>query len=366
VAVLRDDGEAVQIVTDTALWTSSDETVAVVDQGLVQGVSIGTATITAEDSINSLQATVDVVVNDATLKSILLNPTNPADLPEGHTQVFTIGSGIKFTDEAGLFTDNLRRALTGGRWSVSNDAVALIEQIESGVIARVTGLAEGNVDVVYTDYDVEGTPTGIEASIPLTVTSDLLETILMDPDTSQSRAVGNSVNFEAWGVYSDDSYREITDDVIWVSSDTAVGVFDIETKGKLTTLDVAVGSTTDASAQMVNKDGILIPSSLPPFTRVTVNDGTLTSLIMSGRDVVVGETVNFKVEGTFTSGEVDDFTERATWSSDKPEFASVSNAPGTKGQVTGERVSPPPGVTITAPDPETNLSTNGTFTVSQP
>jgi hypothetical protein len=174
------------------------------------------------------------------------------------------------------------------------------------------------------------------------------------------------VGFKAWGVYSDDSYREITDDVIWVSSDTAVGVFDIETKGKLTTLDVAVGSTTDASAQMVNKDGILIPSSLPPFTRVTVNDGTLTSLIMSGRDVVVGETVNFKVEGTFTSGEVDDFTERATWSVDKPEFASVSNAPGTKGQVTGVRVSPPPGVKITATDPETNLSTNRTFTVSQP
>jgi hypothetical protein len=174
------------------------------------------------------------------------------------------------------------------------------------------------------------------------------------------------VGFAAWGVYSDSSYREITDDVIWVSSDTAVGVFDIETKGKLTTLDVAVGSTTDASAQMVNKDGILIPSSLPPFTRVTVNDGTLTSLIMSGRDVYLGETVNFRVEGTFTSGEYDDFTERATWSSDKPDFASVSNAPGTKGQVTGLRVSQPPGVEITATDPETTLSTSRFITVSQP
>jgi hypothetical protein len=326
-------------------------------------MSIGPATITARDSNSGQQATVEVVVNDATLLYITMNPGNPADLPVGHTQVFA--TSIR-TVPGGVFDDDQRRVVRGGQWSVSNDAVASIEPFESGLIARVTGLAEGNVDVVYTDYDAEGTRTGIEVSAPLTVTSNVLEDILISPDTPFSQAVDNWTPFKAYGVYSDDSFRDITDDVVWVSSDTSSGVFDIETKGRLTALD-AVGSTTDASAEMVNTEDTLI-RSIPLFTRVTVNADELAELVIqeSGVPVEVGNTVQFTVKGQWNpSGDQNDFTERATWSVDNTAIATVSNAPGTKGQVTGVRASATP-VTITATDPDTTVATSEGFYVSQP
>jgi uncharacterized protein YjdB len=366
VAVLRADDEAVQNVTDTALWTSDNEAVAVVDQqGLVQGVSIGTATITATNGAQ--QDTVEVVVNDATLMSVLIFPYTPADLPVGHTQVFTTGTGIlKGTDKGGYFSDGVRRVLRGGHWSVSDDTVALIEQNESGLIAWVTGLAMGNVDVVYTDYDAEGTRTGIESIKPLNVSSNLLVTFRITPHTNFSVPVGNWTQFQAFGDYSDGTSREITDEVIWVSSDTSVGVFDIETKGRLTMLDVAVGSFTDASAEIVNTEDTLLHSN-PAQTAVSVNGDFLTQLNIiepTRRQPEVGKTVQFTATGYFGPSAQNDFTERATWSVNDPNIATVSNAPGTKGQVTGVTVSSTP-FNLTAEDPDTQVTTTRAFYVSQ-
>jgi len=253
--------------------------------------------------------------------------------------------------------------LRGGftSWSVSDPAVALIEPVTaSGVIARLTGLAAGNVDVIYTDYEF-GDATGKQDSVPLTVTAGLLQSILLLPEDPVSIAAGSQQQFDAYGTYGGGDIRWITEDVIWDSSNTAVGVFDIERKGLLRTLPGTAGDTTNVSASMLDANGTLINSNL---NTVTVNDATLESLwIGAPRSVVLGETEQFFAQGTFDNGEIAVYTDRVTWSSDDPGVATVSNAEGTEGEVTGVSVGT---TTIRAVDPATAISETRDVSVTQP
>ena len=351
VALLRYADGSLQNVTDTAIWTSSDSAIANVDtgvnRGMVRGEAIGSATITARDTITSMENTLIVEVNDATVETVTVIPTNPADLPPGNTQAFTA---------TGTFSYGVDRVLKGtGSWSVSDPEAASIAPLtESEAIARVTGLAEGDLQVIYTDYESDGTLTGKQGESPLTVTAALLLSIELLPEADQSVAAGHSVLFTATGNYGSGDNRDITQDVIWESSDTTVGVFDIETKGKFTTLDVALGSTTDALAKMLDNDDILVTS---PSTTVTVNNATLVSLLISPEDatVVIGETEQYTAWGMLDNNEQVDYTDRVTWSSDDEAIATVSNAAGTEGQVTAVSVG---SATIRVVDSQTGINSN--------
>jgi hypothetical protein len=360
VAVLVATDGTLQNVTDTATWETSDRNIAGVDTapsstpGLVSGFSIGTVTITATDS--GQQGTVEIVVNDATIETVTILPQNPVDLPAGHTQAFTA---------TGTFSDGVTRILKeGNAWSVSDRQIGLIENVTAtGVIARFEALAQGNVDVIYTDWDLFGDKTDKQDSVPLTVTAGVLQSIELLPDSPPpvSKAAGSSQQFDAYGTFGGGAIRRINDDVIWDSSDTAVGVFDIEIKGRLTTLPGTAGQTTIASVSMLNANDLLITSNL---TTVEVNTATLDSLFISNEPpVVLGETVQFMVTGDFTNGDQSDYTDRVTWSTDDTDIATVSNAEGTKGQVTGVSVGT---TTIRALDPISNVEDTDGLSVSQP
>jgi uncharacterized protein YjdB len=361
VALLRASDGTLQNVTDTARWETSDRNIAGVDNapsstaGTVTGFSIGTVTITATDTASGQQDSVDFVVNDATIETVTILPQNPVDLPGGHTQTFTV---------IGTFSDGVTRILRSTQpWSVSDPRVALIENVTaSGGIARLEGLSAGNIDVIYTDWTTDGGASGKQDRVPLTVTLGDLQSIEITPSSPPdvSLAAGSSVQFNATGNYAGGDTRWITEDVIWDSSDTAVGAFDIETKGKLTILPGTANQTTNASASMLNASDILVTSAP---TTVTVNTETLDSLYISNLPVVLGETAQFAVTGTFTNGDQSDYTDQVTWSTDDPGVATVSNAEGTKGEVTGVSV----GTTvIRAVDPVSSVSTASGITVSQP
>jgi len=143
VALLKYADGTLLNVTDTSVWTSSDDAVADVDlnnPGAVKGKSVGFATITARDT-TGLEDTIDIEVNDAKLETVRVIPENPA----GNTQAFTA---------AGTFSDGVTRILRGPlSWSVSDTALASITFLTTSEgIALVTGLAEGDVNVVYTDW----------------------------------------------------------------------------------------------------------------------------------------------------------------------------------------------------------------------
>jgi len=351
VALLRLSDGTLQNVTDTTTWTSSNDDVANVNNtgqpGAVQGKSVGSTTITATDRISGQPDSITIEVNDATLESVTITPQNPANLPLGNKQAFAA---------EGVFSDGVSRILRGPQsWQVSDTATALMEFLSlTEGIALVTGLTSGSVNVTYTDYDATGMNTNNTDSVALIVTPAILQSIGLFPDTTQSVPEGVSVLFHATGVYTDTTSRDITNDVLWQSSDPAVGVFDIETKGKITTLPGSAPGTTNATAKMRNSEDPPVLITSPPVA-VDVNTAALVSLRLMPTNVPVevGRTEPYTAMGTFDDTTQFDYTDLVTWSSDDVGIATVSNADGTKGQVTGVSVGT---AEITVTDPATGIN----------
>jgi len=348
-------------VTETATWESSDFTVATVVTGIqggtVRGDGAGTATITAMDDATGLSNSFDIEVNDATLESVTVHPENPVDLPAGNRQPFIA---------TGMFSDGETRVL-GRRdtsWSVDDQSIAIVAaRLANAQIAVVLGMSEGETSVVFRDYNARGEQTGNVGSSPLTVTGAILQDIELWPVDDQSQPEGTSLQFTATGIYGPGDNRDITDDVNWRSSDPAVAVFDIETRGLLYTLPGTTGNTTDATASMQNTDNPpeLIESAP---TAVAVNDATLEQLRLAptGPTITIGETLQLYATGTFSNDQDLPVTERVTWSADDDFFATVSNTAGSKGQVTGVGVGT---TTIRIVDPQSGVETNTNVTVRQ-
>ena len=121
-------------------WTSSDTSVATVDaSGLVTGVGVGEATITAATDGASASTTMSVVHNVAT---VTLSPLSDTIAP-GDTVRLTARA---FNDE-GQPVESVEFS-----WTSSDPSIATVD--DDGL---VLGVAEGSITVTATARDVEGT-----------------------------------------------------------------------------------------------------------------------------------------------------------------------------------------------------------------
>ena len=359
-ALMKFDDNSLVDVTNNSTWTSSDPAVATVNTnpadgplGLVTGIATGDAIITATDNTTALAKTANVTVNDATITAVSVAPSNPADLPAGYIQEFTA---------TGTFTDGVTRKLNDPlSWAVSDSSIATFNK--PGQSVEVLGLTPGVVDVSYIDLLADGKESGSSGSSKLTVTNAILNSITTNPNFNFQIPEGGQTSFSAIGSYSDGKSREITSQVLWESDDQSVVVFNSES-GLMTASNSAANQNTNVRAKMQNTatPPVLISSA---DVNVSVVSATLQTLTINPQPgtVNVNETKQFTVNAAFSGGLIVDYTERVTWESDFPEGASVSNAEGTKGQVTGKI---PGHVNITATDPETSTTTTLLVTVSQP
>lgn len=144
----RSDNSTIDL-TNTATWTSSDDSIATVgSQGLVNGVTEGPAAIaiTAESQGISGTAIVTVSAVVPTLVSIKVSP-DPTTVNVGETIQLTA---------IGTYSDNSTSDLTSNAtWASSDDTVATVNA--SGL---VTGVAiDDPVTITATDNTITGTTT---------------------------------------------------------------------------------------------------------------------------------------------------------------------------------------------------------------
>lgn len=125
-ATIAPDDATVKTVT----WTSSDETVATVEDGVVTAKKVGTATITATSN-NGKTATCDVTVNPVVETGIAMNKT-AANVKIGKTETLS----VTFTP-----SNTTNKTIT---WTTSDPAVATVA---GGV---VTAVAAGTATITAT------------------------------------------------------------------------------------------------------------------------------------------------------------------------------------------------------------------------
>lgn len=327
-------------LTNEATWTSSDGTVASISdasgsKGVATGLSPGFSVIKA--AVQGFSDSTTLTVTDAALVAIVVTPAN-SSVP--------VGLNVQFT-ATGQFTDGTTVDLTTAvTWKSSAEGIAMISNA-SGSQGEATAVSPGMTTISAMDA-----ATGIIGSTSLTVTAAVLQTIEVLP-ANPSLALGFSLQFQATGHFSDGSTDDITDSVMWKSSNENVAEISNASGSEGLAKTKAQGSTT-ISASMNNVTG---------STTLTVTPATLQLITVSPNPVTVpaGQPQQFAATGTFSDSSTQDLTQIVTWMSSDTAIAEVSNAQGSKGQATGKKAG-----TVNIIATETMIFGSATMTVTCP
>jgi len=335
-------------LTGSVSWDSSDtDVVGVPDSGgLALTGQIGSATVSAQFSTNTctgnpVTGTTDVSVTSATLNSIDVTPADP-DVPDGLTQQFSA---------FGNYSDTSRHNITTRvTWISANTGVATISNAP-GERGLATAVNPGATLISATKNLITG-------STYMNVTPAVLQNIIVttDPpylgydmgDTVRYPEGGLQLQFQARGLYSDGSSLNITDSVEWSSNDESAATV---STGLITTGDVS----SDTTARITAASG-----SISGYLDIVVMNGapTIISIVDGENSIALGSSTQWNCLAAM--GAYQYIVTRSTvWSSDDTGIATVSNAEGEWGMVTGQGI----GATTIWADWST-LTTNRGITVT--
>ncbi len=280
-------------------WSTSDATIATVENGLVTALAVGNVTITATTADGTeLTATCAITVNPIVATSIALDKTEAAML---------IGETLQLT--ATVLPENV----TNGdvTWSTSDEAIATVEN------GLVTALAVGNVTITATTAD----GTELTATCAITVNPIVATSIALDK-TEATMLIGETLQLTATVLPENVTNGDVT----WSTSDEAIATVE---NGLVTAL--AVGNVTITAT---TADG----TELTATCAITVNPIVATSIALDKTEatMLIGETLQLTatvLPENVTNGDV-------TWSTSDEAIATVEN-----GLVTAVA---PGNVTITA------------------
>ena len=332
-----------QSLTDSVTWASSDTSTATVSntagsQGLVTAVADGATTITATDPTTSIFGIAALTVLPAVLVAVTVSPP-AANVPAGDTQQFTA---------MGLYSDGTTADLTDSvTWSSSDTSTATVSNT-AGSQGLVTAVADGATTITATDPT-----TSIEGVAVVTVLPAVLVAVTVSPPAANVPA-GDTQQFTATGLYSDGTTADITHSVTWSSSDTAAATVSNHGSSRGLVTGVADGATTiTATDPTTSIEGVAVVTVLPAVL-VAVTVSPLAS------NVPAGQTEQLVATGVYSDGTMVDITDSVTWASSDTSAATVSNAAGSEGLVTGVSDG---ATTITATDSTTSIEGVAAITV---
>ena len=314
----------------TVSWTSSDESVATVSDGMVTAVGTGTAIITVTTLDGGFTATCAVTVTDKTPATIPVTGVsldkNTLSLEEGETAALTATVSP---------ADATNKNVT---WMSSDESVAAVTD------GTVTAVGAGTAVITVTTLD-----GGFTATCAVTVTEKTPATVpvtgvSLDKNTL-SLEEGETAALTATVSPADATNKNVT----WMSSDESVAAV---TDGTVTAVGAgtAVITATTLDGGFTATCAVTVTEKAPatvPVTGVSLNKTSLT--LTTGGSAALTATV---IPNNATNKNV-------TWTSDKPGVAAVS-ADGTVTAVSvGSAV-----VTVTTEDG--GFSAVCTVTVTEP
>ncbi|MBF0227860.1 MAG: Ig-like domain-containing protein, partial [Desulfobacterales bacterium] len=301
-------------ITSSVIWSSSDENVATINNGLATSKAIGgSITITATDQSTGKSGTANLIVTLSVTETVLLSinvtPVNP-NIYLGTKQSFIA---------TGTYSDATTKDLTLSMiWSSSNETIATISNT-TGLKGLATSLAVGITTITATDP-----VTGKSGTSTLTIiTQPVITTVLTSIDVTPSNKsiyLGTNQAFIATGIYSDANMKTLTSSVTWTSSNTAVASISNAEGYKGLATSLAVGVTTIvATDSYTGKTGT---------ATLTVTAATLSSIEVTPANPIISLGINqqFKAIGIYSDATTKDLTSSVTWTSSNTAIATISNA----------------------------------------
>ena len=294
------DGSVVD-VSASAAWASTNAGVASVSnalgsKGQVSAVAPGTTTISA--SYGGQQASFPLTISNAVLTGLAVSGAASSVAKGLQTQLTAVGS----------YSDGSTADLTGQvSWSSATPSLAAVSNA-SGSQGQVSALDVGNASLVASFG-------GQQASYSLTITNPVLAGVSVT-SAAGSVAKGLSTQLTALGIFTDGSTVDITNQVSWASSNSAVASVSNANGSQGRVNARALGSAT-LSATINGQQG---------STSVTVTNATLAGITVAGavNSVVKGAVTQLTATANYTDGSSADLTTQVTWASSNSAVASVS------------------------------------------
>ncbi len=298
-----DDGTSYD-VTPYATWSSSSPTVGVAN-GVVTGVSVGTATVTG--TFGGMSDTATVTVTAFTLQSIAVAPASVA-LHVGLSQQLAA---------TGTFSDGSTQDLTTLVAWVSSNASAASVSNDPGSAGLVSAIAPGSATVT-------AMIGAFQATASVEVSSAAVQSIAVNgPQGLTTLPKNYKAQFLATATYTDGTTVDVTKEATWVSSNTAVATISTAPGSQGLATGIAAGTTT-LTATLSGVTGTFgLTVSTAKLSSLDVTPGAFT--------IAVGGTQQLTAIGTFSDGSILDITRQCSWRSQFKFIAWVSKA----GLVTG-------------------------------
>ena len=288
-----------QDLTSGVAWGSDNSAVATIsNSGVASGISAGSANVSA--CVGNVCDSTSMTVVSATLQSISVTPS-VASIASGSTQQFTA---------IATFSDGSTQDITiSASWSSSVPGSAPVNA--SGV---VTGSAvASNVTITATSGPVSGTAT-------LNVTSATIDSIVITPAVL-TVGVNATVQFTATGIFSDGSSQDITNVVVWTSSNSTVAT--VNNLGVVTTSSKGSAQISGTYAGVTGSTTLTVDTAT--LVSISINHSATSSAAPTTNPFVMGKHTR---EQFYAWGNYSDGTARrligASWSSSKPSFASAN------------------------------------------
>ncbi len=323
------------------------------NKSLITAVAQGTATIAATDTVtgvSSADAGGNAVVTVlGALEQITLSPATKTR-PAGQSQSY-VATG----HYAGGVTQNITQEV---EYFSSDPAVALAPNTP-GNKGRVDTIAPGTATISAVHPSGLST-TDDENDATLTVSAAVtnLLSISLSP-TSATRAVGELQNFTATGHYEGGGTLNLTQQVVYVSSDPGV-VAAPNTAGNKSRVDMVAPGTATISATYIDPNTQLSVSTTDSGDDATITVlGALERITLSPVQATraANQSITYTAIGHFGGGTTKNLTQRVDYASSNPAVATAPNTTGNKSRI--ETIAPGQ-VTIAATDPVTGVSTTTT------
>ena len=330
-----------QNITNSAIWSSSNPSVAVIDAaGRVTTKTTGQAVITAAtispDGFMVVSNNALLTVSSARVTAINIAPANASQPCCNLTQQFIA---------TGTMSDNTTQNLTNlATWSSSNATIASINTTSGLVTTQQVG---GPITIrATTNNTING--TSISSDAAFTVTDAILQAINIIPANS-SIANGLSQPFTAQGRYSNNTTQNLTDELIWSSSNATIAAINAST-------GVAVAQAVGGPVIITVTDN---NTSISGSTSLNVTAASLQDLKVTPTtpSMAQGLRLSFTATGIYSDNTMRNVTSAVTWTSDNKTVVTIDG--------TGNATAIAPGsATITATDSGTLISNNTPLTVT--
>ncbi|MDR8524896.1 Ig-like domain-containing protein [Shewanella fidelis] len=287
-------------LTHVASWQSSRLGVATIDKhGLTQSYQQGETQIKA--SYIGVSAIAELKVTDAVVTGLQVSPAN-LSVPLGTTGQYRADA---------FYSDGHTSDVTHlATWSVSDPS--LVNITATGATAGFAQATALGITKVQANF------AGLNDKVDVTVTDAILEKLVISPAYS-SIAAGLRQPYQATGVYSDGSSKQLTERVSWNSSDSDIATLDrfgVAQSYKAGNIQVSASYIGfNATAELKVTDAQLSYIRVTPtFTRVPL-----------------GTKGQFNARAFYTDNHSEDITEVATWRSNDDAIVHIGTGAASSG-----------------------------------